>query len=195
MAVLYAQVVDATTGFSLGAASWCGDTREAPASCAGVGYDDSFCLSLRTGTCLEGRYKISTDGWQLFEYLQELGPAGQHPCDVLSFNDKYMMLYRDRRFVTLRGGTKSCIPHELWDRDFYKYSSSRCLYCNGHYDGYVQRQLGRAVVRGVTAVARWTASKRAVQQKLPFWKVQKKVCRRLGEADGKFISEKVAGQV
>jgi hypothetical protein len=108
--------------------------------------------------------------------------AGQHPCDVLSFNDKYMMLFYDRRFVTLKSGKKSCVPHELWDRDFYKFSSSRCIYCNGEFDRVVPERLGVSVVPVRTAPARWKPLGRKKQQTLPRWRVQKRVGGKVREA-------------
>lgn len=116
--------------------------------------------------------------------MAELGEAGRHPCDVLAFNDKYMMLYYDRRYVSLRSRTKSCIPRELWDRDFTKFASSRCIYCNGEFDDYIPRTLSLWVRPAVErASARWMPEvKKKKQQTLRAWRVQKRVFRKVREA-------------
>lgn len=121
--------------------------------------------------------------------------AGQHPCDVLSFNDKYMMLFYDRRYATLKSGKKSCIPYELWDRDFYKFSSTRCIYCNGEFDRVVPERLGVSVVpERVIAPARWKSLPRKKQQTLPKWRVQKRVGGRVRESSpGTIVKSGLSG--
>lgn len=124
--------------------------------------------------------------------MAELGDAGQHPCDVLSFNDKFMMLYHDRRYVRLNSRIQSCIPCELWDRDFHKFASAGCIYCNGQYDDHVPRTLSMFVkpLRR-RSTARWLAQPlpRRKQQRLNGWKVQKTTIRKVREASPNTISK------
>lgn len=115
--------------------------------------------------------------------MAELGDSGQHPCDVLSFNDKYMMLYRDRRFVHLRSGEESCIPRELWDRDFGKFAGSLCIYCNGEFDDHISRTLSVYVrPEAERGTARWLPVVKQRQRTFGSWRVQKRVSRRVREA-------------
>lgn len=108
--------------------------------------------------------------------MAELGEVDQHPCDVLAFNDKYMMLFYDRRYVTLRSRERSCIPRELWDRDFRKFASSFCIYCNGEFDDVVPRTLSLWVKPALRkAPARWMVDPKRKQQTLRCWRVQKRV--------------------
>jgi hypothetical protein len=121
--------------------------------------------------------------------VSELGEE-RHPCEVLSFNDKYMMLFYDRRYVTLKSRHKSCIPRELWDRDFLKFSSSGCIYCNGEFDDLVPRTLSLSVApSSQRSPARWVAEGRKKQQTLRGWRVQKPVYRKVREISPDNIHE------
>lgn len=107
--------------------------------------------------------------------MGELGARGQHPCYVLGFSDKYMMLYSDRvRFADGRGGV-SCVPRELSDHDFYKFTEGGCRYCNGQFDQEVPSFLGRWVkpVKTVGTANSRNLGGRIVQTKLSGWRVQK----------------------
>lgn len=96
-----------------------------------------------------------------------------------------MMLFHDRRHVRLKSRSKSCIPQELWDRDFHKFSCARCIYCNGQYDDYISRTLSLFVKpEPQRGSARWLAKppQRKKQKTLQGWRVQKRVARRVREA-------------
>ena len=83
--------------------------------------------------------------------------VGEHPCGMLSFNDKWWMTHHDKKYLSRLGHKRreelSCIPLEFRDGSWHKYSAERrcflsswytlvlltpvclsdCIYCNGTY--------------------------------------------------------------
>ena len=52
--------------------------------------------------------------------------AGEHPCGMLSFNDKWWMLHHDKKDLSRLGHKRreemSCIPPQFRDGSWHKYS-------------------------------------------------------------------------
>lgn len=120
---------------------------------------------------------------------------------MLSFNDKYMMLFHDRRYVRLKSRRRSCIPRELWDREFDKFAAGSCIYCNGEYDDFIPSTLGLFVKPSSRFVSgRWLASavksdKRKGQGTLNGWKVQKRTSRKVREVSPNSIYKRAVAEV
>lgn len=82
-------------------------------------------------------------------------PSTVHPCQVLAFSDKCAMVCYDKACRGMCQG--SCVPWDFADGNFYKYSESRCIYCNGVFSisrQVSQRGLCRLSVAGKGSVSR-----------------------------------------
>ncbi|KAK4233323.1 hypothetical protein C8A03DRAFT_38975 [Achaetomium macrosporum] len=105
------------------------------------------------------RQKAEVD---LFQHGERVGweiMPDEHPCGMLSYNDKCWRLKWDdkylRRYGDRRREQSSCIPPQLRS-SAHIYAVEHCLYCNGQYDKKVETELGLKTSRADTVDGPWT---------------------------------------